>query len=930
MRRAEHKRHGYIILPIAIPVGMSAEEALADHKRFRGVWQVLQALRAHDDRFDALVNKIELNPAAAKSKLLVGQVEQNAGVSSNGHQGSQLMLNVPEWRDAIYARIVQKVGTRTYWEQWADDVAEIAAAQQARIAALLDGARPEVREEFEAFVEGLQGNLNASIDNDQAVSMLSQHLITKPVFEALFQDYNFAASNPVSKVMDRMVSALEDQQLETETQQLEGFYASVKMRAEGIDNPEGKQRIIAELYERFFRQAFKKTADSLGIVYTPVEIVDFMLQAANDVLHRELGVAIGDQGVHVLDPFTGTGTFITRLMQSSLIGADDLARKYDSELHANEILLLAYYIAAVNIEATYHGVAGGDYRPFEGIALTDTFQITEDDDALDTWLIAENNDRIARLLETDVKVIFANPPYSVGQTSGNDQNQNFAYPTLDARIAETYAARSSAGLKRNLYDSYIRAFRWASDRLGEAGVVAYVTNAYFIDGGSFDGLRKALAEEFSAIYVFNLRGNQRGVQGEASRREGGKVFGQGSRTPVAITLLVKDPAHTGPATVYYRDIGGYLGREQKLELVAEARGLDGVAWEPITPNEHGDWINQRDERYVGYWSLGVPKTSDEQAVLEDTYLGLSTNRDAWVYGFDRSRLEKNVSATIDVFDDHLTRWPKYLATHGPAQGKEVVEDFIEPDPRTISWTRGLKTRLAAKNPRPLVFDRDRVVTSVYRPFCKQHLYFDPGLIESPSRQHELFPPSGQPNRAIMTTGVGSRSPFAALMVDHVPCLNMQDTGVCYPRYRYDQATEDPANQLGLDTHGDQGDGLEAVDNVSDAVIEEIRSACSDPAITGDDVFYYVYALLHHPAYRERYASELVQMRPRIPIVQDFASFERRAAGWRTFTLAMSRSTHSRLTRRCLAEARRQRARSTAWSACASPPASPTWLSTTST
>ncbi|WP_052160573.1 restriction endonuclease [Kocuria marina] len=437
MRKAPDKDYGYIILPVAVPAGMAPEEALADNKRFKVVWQVLQALRAHDDRFNAMVNKLDLNKSKATDKLMIGHVGAGDGedeytdkTTTDQEQedalrrGVQGMLNLEmEWRDAVYAKIVDKVGTRTYWEDWAKDVADIAGAQQTRIRALVDQADDEVAGQFTAFVKGLRENLNDSIGAESAISMLSQHLITKPVFDALFEGYDFAAHNPVSIVMDTMATALEGKGLDAETEKLVGFYESVRMRAAGVDNAEGKQRIIAELYEKFFKLGFRKQADALGIVYTPTEVVDFIIRAADDVSRAEFGRGLTDEGVHILDPFTGTGTFITRLLQSGIISEHDLARKYASELHANEIMLLAYYIAAVNIEATYHGIAGGDYRPFEGIVLTDTFQMSEHDDTLDTEMFTANNDRAATQLEAPIKIIVGNPPYSVGQTSANDNNE---------------------------------------------------------------------------------------------------------------------------------------------------------------------------------------------------------------------------------------------------------------------------------------------------------------------------------------------------------------------------------------------------------------------------------------------------------------------------------------------------------------------------
>ena len=416
---------------------------------------------------------------------------------------------------------MQKVGSRRYWEQWAKDISVIAETHTTRIKSLLDDPRLDVSGEFDHFLDGLRANLNDSISRDDAIDMLAQHLITRPVFDALFEDYSFAEQNPVSQVMQRMLDALDEQDLGRENETLTKFYDSVRLRVVGVEDAEGKQQIITELYEKFFKIAFPRAAESLGIVYTPIEIVDFILRSVESVLKSEFNASISDSGVHVLDPFTGTGTFVARLLQSGLIKPEDLARKYAGELHANEILLLAYYIAAINIESTYHGLSGADYTPFKGIVLTDTFQMAEDGDTMDELIFPQNNERVAHQKGLDIRVIIGNPPYSAGQTSQNDGNQNQKYPTLDRSIARTYAGRSTATNKNSLYDSYIRAIRWASDRIAaveQGGVICYVSNGGYIDSNTADGLRKSLADEFHAIYCFNLRGNREPLVNSGRRR----------------------------------------------------------------------------------------------------------------------------------------------------------------------------------------------------------------------------------------------------------------------------------------------------------------------------------------------------------------------------------------------------------------------------
>lgn len=560
MRRAEGKKYGYIIIPVVVPATIEADKALDDNERYKVVWTVLNALRAHDDRFNATVNKIELNKNKPDNILVARSpysfdgdgefslTSERDTTYNSKHLAQQLSIEFEQLQSAVFGRMVEKVGDRRYWEQWAKSVGEIAQRQIERITKLVTENKQH-HEEFQEFLKGLHKNINPSITQEEAIEMLSQHIITQPVFDALFEGYSFVQNNPMSQSMQAMLNLLEEQALEKDLEELKKFYESVKMRAAGIDNAEGKQRIIIELYDKFFKTAFPKMVEKLGIVYTPIEVVDFILHSVDDILKQEFDRSLTDENVHILDPFTGTGTFIVRLLQSGLIKEKDLFRKYQNELHANEIVLLAYYIATVNIENAFHdatpdpddGIGTDKYFPFEGIVLTDTFQLGETDhnEKLFSEMFPQNSERVEKQKEAPIRVIVGNPPYSIGQKSANDNAQNQAYPTLDARIANTYAKASTAGLNKSLYDAYIKAFRWSSDRLGkDGGIICFVSNGAWLDGNSTDGFRKVIENEFDKIYVFNLRGNQR-TSGELSRKEGGKIFGSGSRTPIAITLLVK-------------------------------------------------------------------------------------------------------------------------------------------------------------------------------------------------------------------------------------------------------------------------------------------------------------------------------------------------------------------------------------------------------
>ena len=871
MRKSPGKKYGYIILPIGIPADMDPAEALRDNDRYAVVWEVLQALRAHDERFDAMVNKIELNAGRDRQFDVIGVGGRETDVDGTPIQDTLPMVfpNLEDWRNAIYARIVTKVGSRRYWEDWAKDVHEIAERHTTRITALL--ANPDVAATFEDFLTGLRANLNDSIGAEQAISMLSQHLITKPVFDALFEGYAFTEHNPVSKVMQGMIDALATRNLETETEKLDRFYESVRLRAAGIDNAEGKQRIITELYEKFFRLAFPKAAESLGIVYTPVEVVDFIIRSVEHVLNTQFAASLSDDGVHILDPFTGTGTFIVRLLESGFIRPGDLLRKYTNELHANEILLLAYYIAAINIEATLHGLLtetdpDAGYVPFEGIVLTDTFQLTEDGDTLDATVFPTNSARAEAQKDLDIRVIIGNPPYSVGQTSANDANANLKYPTLDSRIESTYAARTSVASKRTLYDSYIRAIRWASDRIGDEGVIGYVTNGGWIDSNTTDGLRQTLVEEFAAIYIYNLRGNQR-TAGEQSRREGGKVFGSGSRNTVAIVLLVKTPGHTGPAIIRYRDIGDYLTREDKLQIVSES-ALTGDGWYQITPNDHGDWISQRDDTFAKHRAIGTPKDRTDTGIFSRSSLGVATGRDAWAYNFSHEHLVANVNRMICHYNDQVDRAEVIAARQGSSDLTGTSEADLDLDPAQVSWNANAMSDLRRR--RRYELDPDAVRTSAYRPFTKSHLYFAASMNARQYQLRGIFPTQVHPNLGIELTGPGSHYEFCCIATDRLPDLHLLDTGQYFPRWTYDPSGDDDLLSGLADSEG----GYQRLDNITDTALAEYRTAYG-PEVSKDDVFYYVYGLLHSPHYRERYAADLKRSLPRIPLVatvEDFHAF----------------------------------------------------------
>ncbi|MFG0243804.1 MAG: DEAD/DEAH box helicase [Phycisphaerales bacterium JB054] len=888
MRLAPDKRFGYIILPIGIPADKTPEEALKDNEKYKVVWQVLQALRAHDDRFNATINQIELNKNRPDNIQVIGVgggTGDDDGSASSGDskpkvrevQGAFAFPQLDEWKDAIYAKMVKKVGDRAYWATWASDIARIAEQHITRIKALVKDKDAPYADDFAKFLKSLQDSLNPAVTADEAVEMLAQHLITRPVFDALFAHYAFTEHNPVSQSMQSMLDKLDEQAVSKEAETLEKFYASVRDRAAGLDNAEARQRVIIELYDEFFKNAFPKMAERLGIVYTPVEVVDFIVHSVQDILRSEFDSALGDKDVHIIDPFTGTGTFLVRLLQSGLIDRKDLSRKFKKELHANEIVLLAYYIAAINIEETFHGLMSTEdtrapYEPFDGIVLTDTFQLYEAKQGQIEGTFPENSKRAKRQQQSPIRVVIANPPYSAQQQSENDNNKGLSYPALDERIAETYAAVSNAKLHKNLYDSYIRAIRWASDRIKDRGVIGFVTNGSFIDANNMDGLRGCLTDEFASIYVFNLRGNAR-TQGEERRKEKGNVFGGGTRTPVAITLLVKNPnGVASTAGLYYHDIGDYLDRDEKLRIVRKFASIGGIAnakrWRTITPNDEHDWINQRDPAFDAFVPLGDKDGSDTQEPVFETYsLGVVTNRDAWVYNTSSMVLKKTVNLLIASYQREMTAYQNAIAGLSKTDAPEL-ESVVDSDPAKINWTRSLKAD--ARKGKALKYEDDAPRIALYRPFSKRWMYFSRRLNEMVYKMPSFFPTPSHPNLVIPALGVGASSDFSTVIADTVVDLEMVSKGQCFPLYVYERIDEDGTLDLGGD-ETDTVDGYRRRHAITDATLRAFRNAY-EKKLSKEDIFYYVYGILHSPEYRSRFAADLKKMLPRLPLTKDTADF----------------------------------------------------------
>lgn len=923
MRRAEGKDFGYIILPVAVPAGMAPERALDDNKRFQVVWQVLKALRAHDERLDAAINSMELNGQGPEN-IIVEQVsldkakkqddplsgaapdgdEAGAGASGSSADGvaqgiqGQLTLLPSDWKESVFGRIVKKVGSSLYWEDWSKDIATVAERYIHLIDRLLED--PERQDAFQEFVNALRATLNPAVDNESAVEMLAQHILTAPLFDAMFPDHSFSKQNPVSRAMNTILEMLTDHSMiENERRELDSFYRAMIERIEAVHTLAGKQEIMRTLYDRFFSQAFPRMSERLGIVFTPVEVVDFIIRSANDAMRTAFGQSLGDPGVAIIEPFAGTGTFVARLLQLGVIPPEALERKYTSEIFANEFVLLSYYIASINIEQVYHqvrteqGVDEG-YVEFPGMTLTDTFQLHEGDGTIteDFEGLAANNERAKAEKDSAITVIVMNPPYSVGQSSANDNNQNLAYPRLDERIADTYATKSTGANKNSLYDSYFRALRWASDRIGERGVIAFVSNNSFVDGNSADGVRLSLQEEFSQIFIYNLRGGIRGKMGDAAKREGGNIFP--IMTGVAISVLIKDPAHTGIAEIFYAEAEDYATRQEKLNQICAYGSIEGISsadtFRSITPNEHGDWISSRDERFMNFQEIGNKSLKGKEstpAIFRQFSRGLATSRDAWCYNFSREAVASNMRRMIDNYN--------------AAVEAGTTAEAINTDSTQINWNRQLIRDLVSSKHHE--FNADSIRSGIYRPFCAQSVYFAREMNDMIYQLPQLFPLPTHPNLSLTATGEGSSKEFATLALDTLPDLHLLGAGVStqtFPLYTWEplsptfgsepdlfanlataseSASDGAATASSLDFSrpiGDQIpvilDGYRRVDNVTDATLASYREHYGDAGITKEDIFFYVYALLHHPEYRERYTDDLKKMLPHIP----------RAAGFHTY------------------------------------------------
>lgn len=861
MRKAEGKEYGYAILPVIIPTGQNVEEALENDQAFQVVWQVLKALRSHDENLNNTINKLELNKSTPNPPVILCPV----GTDKDGHtivNGThQRTFNFSDnLVNKIYAKIVDKVGDRRYLDHWAKDTAELYNLLVQRIDSLRK-KHSDVEKVYHSFLNSLHASIHDDLGEKAATGMLAQQLITKPIFKALFEDYKFNDMNPVSITLDEVLTVLNEHGLDKELEKLSAFYDSVKSRVSGLDNDKARQTVITELYEKFFIIAFPKISQSLGIAYTPIELVDFTLASADQVMQTEFARNLSDEGVHIIDPFTGTGSFIVRLLQNpNLIKDKDICRKFTSELWANEILLLAYYIACVNIEMAFHQRSQKSYTPFPGISLTDTFELFEKRESTFPEMMAGNKSRIKKQIDAPIRVIIGNPPWSAGQKRENENNPNRSYDALDDDIQENYASRSTARNVNSLYDHYIRAIRWASNRIHDEGIIAIITNAGWLDGVSADGMRLCIEEEFDAIWVFHLRGNiRRNMQTNGDAQEGENVFGQKTQNGVCVNLLVKNPKKAqAKAKIYYYDIGDNIKRKDKLEQTGQAISINGIeSWRQITPNKHGDWAKQRDPAFEKFIEMGNDAVrggtvAQPETIFRNYSSGIVTRRDAWAYNFNGKKVATNMEKMIDFYNTQCDILTKAKVKEPDVEAKSV----LDMDGKKIGWDGTLISK--AEQNKKGQFDKSRITSSIYYPFTPQFLYFDSHFNSRIYRQKSCFPKPESENQLICVTGRGANSDFSCLMVDMIPSSYLVETCQCFPRYSL---------------HEDTITGtMKKEDNITKHAINLFHTFYNDQNISKDDIFYYVYGLLHAPDYRERFTVNLRVGLPRIPLVPNFQAF----------------------------------------------------------
>ena len=738
------------------------------------------------------------------------------------------------------------------WEEAVAEFKDRVPALGKRLAEVIHearGANPRFKTAFRGFHEKCRQSLNPNLAEAAVEEMLIQHLLTERIFRTVFDNPDFTRRNVVAHEIENVIDALTSQAFSRDSflQSLDRFYLAIEQNAATITDFSRKQAFLNTVYEQFFQGFSVQVADTHGIVYTPQPIVDFMVRSVDHILRAEFDRSLSDSGVHIIDPFVGTGNFIVRVMRE--ISGFALADKYRSELHCNEVMLLPYYIASMNIEHQFYEMTGG-YQPFEGICLVDTFAILDDEQLDFSYFTEENAKRVQEQKDTPMFVIIGNPPYNMGQVNENDNNKNRKYKTIDKRVRDTYTSDSNATLRNKLSDPYVKAIRWASDRIGEEGIVAFITNNGFLDGVAFDGMRKHIAEYFDTVYILDLSGNVRKNPKLSGTTH--NVFG--IQVGVSINIFVKKrDSGTTQAEIFYARVDEFWRKENKYQFLDSKRHCANIKWQAITPDSQYTWLTEGlHAEFETFAPLGSKKVKlraggGEKTIFGLYSLGVATNRDVLVYSFDLRLLREQVRTFIEIYNSGVDR-KRRINSNAP------IESVIDTTDGRIKWTHRVKEslkKLVLNN-----YEDSHFRASLYRPFTQQHLYFDHFWNERRYRQYRIFPTpeTEMENRAICVSGIGSNKPFHNLMVSLIPCLDMLEKTQCFPFYTYDE------------------DGTNRRENITDWALEQFRTHYRDDTITKRDIFHYVYALLHHPEYRERYAANLKRDLPRLPYAPDFRGF----------------------------------------------------------
>lgn len=817
----------------------------------RGFWEA-------KDRHDNLIQEVKKKFQDGYPKdNIIFQAPERIILWQDGKQVDDANISKPE----ILVEILQRFFNyrRPQYEQWekaSEDfkqrVPELGAGLQKLIA---EQRKTNLRfiQAFAEFTELCKQSINPNLSESVVEEMLIQHLLTERIFRTIFNNPDFTRRNVIAVEIEKVIDALTSKSFSRQAflQDLDYFYRAIEETAATLSNFSQKQRFLNTIYEKFFQGFSVKVANTHGIVYTPQPIVNFMVKSVEDILQKEFGKSLSDKGIHIIDPFVGTGNFIVRVMQE--IRKTTLPYKYENELHCNEVMLLPYYISSMNIEHEYWDLTES-YKPFEGICLVDTFELAEEQQL--SLFTAENTARVEKQRQSPIFVIIGNPPYNVGQLSENDNNKNRKYKIMDKRVSDTYVKDSKATNKNALFDAYVKAIRWASDRIKKEGIIALVTNNSFLEKIAFDGMRKHLNQDFNRIYTLNLQGDIR----KDSMRDGvplgeqHTVFGLSAMVGVAVTFFLKSSS-LGEHKIFYSEVDFRSTRKEKFDILEQASSINGIDWIEIKPDQKNTWLTDKlfndfdDFLCLGNKEAKKSKTLDNGTVFKQFSNGIKTNRDKWVYNFNKSSLQENIKSTIENYNDNLFKWKRRL------DGRIKLDSFVTNDGSKISWSEGLKNCLV----RGIAIDYNEasIRTSIYRPFTHSFLYWDAALNERRYQFNSIFPTSTaeKDNQVICLAGIGNRKGFGCLATNLIASLDLAfEKAQCFPFYIYD---EDDTNRR---------------ENITDWALNQFRTQYQDDALTKWDIFHYVYAVLHHQHYRDRYAANLKRELPRIPFAPGFWAF----------------------------------------------------------